>query len=349
MSGESESLESFLEKYYSSMVQKEFGNMGVSVLEDLIKGVRSIYQFIEPSICNFSIVVFKTLDENTEPIHRPEPFILDDYQLLTQIIDQECIIRLNANGQLHVWKHHQIDLSFLSKIAVVYQYNNRQECFFANSAFQRVPKLSASQASTFASDTFDELLQALDAYKTEQVRYSSCPILQEIWKESNRLFLKNAPEHYMRNSLTHFLKIRLRNYKEVRPEQVIDDSHPADIKVTWFLTNRLALIEIKWLGTSMKPDGNIAQKYTDYRAREGAKQLAEYLEGNLQQAPIHITRGYLVIIDCRRAKLTKMMTAINQRDGTYYRDQEINFDPCYHEKRRDFEKPIRMFVEPKCI
>lgn len=349
MSGENDGIESFLENYYANVIQREFGSLGVRILEDLIKGVRNIYRFIEPSICNFPLVVFKTLDENVEPIPNLEPFILDDYQQLSQIVDQECIIRLNTHGQLHIWKHHQIDIASLSRCAVVYRYNNRQEHFFANSANERVPKLSPSQASTFAFNTFDELRQALESYKTELARYSSCPILQQIWNDSNRLFVKNAPEHYMRDSLTHFLKIKLRNYKEVRPEQVVDDSHPVDIKVTWFLTNRLALIEIKWLGKSMMPDGHIGQAYTDYRAREGAVQLAKYLEENLRQAPIHITRGYLVIIDCRRARLNETITTINRQDGGRYRDQEIRFDPSFHEERRDFEKPIRMFVEPECI
>jgi hypothetical protein len=349
MSSGSVSIESFLEDHYTSMVQKEFGSIGIRILEDVIKGVRTIYQYIEPSVCNFPIVVFKTLDENAKPIHNPQPFILNDFQQLAQIIDQECIIRLNANGQLHVWKRHQIDLSSLSKFAVVYQYVNRLESFFANNVVLRVPKLSPTQASTFAINTFDELLEALEFYKTQQVRYSGCPILQQIWQDRNRLFLKNAPEHYIRDSLTNFLKIRLRSYKEVRPEQIVDDSHPVDIKVTWFLTNRLALIEIKWLGMSMKADGQRGQTYLDYRARQGAKQLAQYLEANLQQAPTHITRGYLVIMDCRRANLKDTTTTIDQQNGGHYRDQEINFDRLYHEERKDFEKPIRMFAEPTCI
>jgi len=349
MSSESESIESFLENHYAGMVQREFGSIGVRILKDVIRGVRTIYQYVEPSICRFPIVVFKTLDESAEPIQNPHPFILDDYQQLAQIVDQECIIRLNANGQLHVWKRHQIDPSSLSKFAVVYQYVNRLESFFANDFVQRVPKLFTSQASTFAINTFDELMEALEHYKAQQVRYSSCPILQDIWKDSNRLFLRNAPEHYIRDSLTNFLKIRLRSHKEVRPEQIVDDSHPVDIKVTWFLTNRLALIEVKWLGISMREDGQRGQTYTDYRARQGAKQLAEYLEANLQQAPTHITRGYLVILDCRRAGLRETTTTIDQQNGGHYRDQEINFDRLYHEERTDFEKPIRMFAEPRCI
>ncbi len=99
----------------------------------------------------------------------------------------------------------------------------------------------------------------------------------------------------------------------------------------------------------MKPDGHRGNSYTDYRAREGAKQLVEYLEANLQQAPTHITRGYLVIIDCRRANLNDTTTTIDQQNGFHFRDREIRFNPEYHQQRKDFEKPIRMFAEPRCI
>jgi hypothetical protein len=343
------SFERFLEDHYGNMVLREHGSLGLRVLEDVIKAVRTIYQYIEPSVCDFPIIVFKTLDENVQPIHSSQPFILNDYQQLVQIVDEECIIRLTENGQLHVWKHHEVDPASLSKCAVVYHYVNRLEYFYANNVVQTVPKISTSQASMFAINTFDELLEALKHYKSDQVRYSSCPILQQIWNDDNRLFLKSIPEHYMRDSLTHFLKIRLRGSIEVRPEQIVDDSHPVDIKVTWFLTNRLALIEIKWLGTPMNSDGRKGKTYSDFRAKQGAKQLAEYLEANLQQAPTHVTRGYLVIIDCRRAGLKDTTTIIDQQNGGHFRNHEISFDPQYYKERMDFEMPIRMFAEPKCI
>src|SRR5436309_11575732 len=130
MSIGSASLERFLENYFGSVIKREFGDVGLRVLADIIRGVRTIFQYIEPEVCDFPIIVFKTLAENSEPILTPQPYILDDYQQLVQIIDKECIIRLAANGQIHIWKPHTIDLSSLSKFAVVYQYHNRLERFF---------------------------------------------------------------------------------------------------------------------------------------------------------------------------------------------------------------------------
>ena len=164
--------------------------------------------------------------------------------------------------------------------------------------------------------------------------------------EKRQTLFKPGPEETMRNSLTNYLKNVLPN-AEVRPEQVVDDSHPVDIKVTWMLTSKLALIEIKWLGKSLNDGGNFVT-YTDARAREGAQQLNHYLDGNQQQAPAHTTMGYLVVIDGRRYGLNAASTSVNAANGGRYRNQEIAFDPEFHTIRPDFARPIRMFAEPIC-
>jgi len=151
----------------------------------------------------------------------------------------------------------------------------------------------------------------------------------------------------MRKSLTNFLDISLRGV-EVRPEQVVDETHPIDIKVTWMFQAKHALIEIKWLGTPKYDDSHLGASYTDYRARQGAKQLADYLDSNQEYAPLHTQRGYLVVIDGRRQGLNPDISAVNRKMGFHYEHQELDFDPKYHEIRNDFAYPIRMFAEPKC-
>jgi len=113
------------------------------------------------------------------------------------------------------------------------------------------------------------------------------------------------------------------------------------------MTNRLALIEIKWLGTS-RDDKKIKSHYSESRAKQGAKQLSDYMDSNKIQAPVHETRGYLVVVDARRAKLTLKRTTISSGDGLKYANSEISYSPKYHESRLDFENPIRMFVNPVC-
>jgi hypothetical protein len=161
------------------------------------------------------------------------------------------------------------------------------------------------------------------------------------------MFFRSKPERKMRQSLTQYLKIRLRGNIEVRPEQVVDESHPVDIKVTWFLSNRLALIEIKWLGKSRNAR-SLTTSYSIGRARKGARQLADYIDGNASQAPIHVSRGYLVVIDGRRYGLNINVASVNHKRGMYYANSEISYNPKFHKLRPDFEEPIRMFAEPIC-
>lgn len=152
----------------------------------------------------------------------------------------------------------------------------------------------------------------------------------------------------MRDSLTQFLKDCVRGDVEVRPEQVVDRTHPVDIKVTWFMSNRLALIEIKWLGASKKRGGNKFTRHFAARAQKGARQLVDYLNANAVQAPQQDARGYLVIFDARRARVKPSTRSINHADGFKYEHSEIVFSPTYHEIRADFETPVRMFMEPVC-
>ena len=152
----------------------------------------------------------------------------------------------------------------------------------------------------------------------------------------------------MRRSLDRFLKASLGAGYEVRPEQVMDESHPVDIKVTYTPANRLMIIEIKWLGDSRDGSGHVTVEHRDARAKEGATQLADYLDQNRAQAPFHVCHGYYVIIDARRRRLRPDATTINRQDGLHYANQDIAFNPEYHRLRRDYDTPYRMFAEPVC-
>jgi hypothetical protein len=155
----------------------------------------------------------------------------------------------------------------------------------------------------------------------------------------------------MRESLAQHLRSSLRDHGifEVREEQNVDESHPVDIKVTWSFTNNLALIEIKWLGQSVNAMGDgMGTRYGESRAREGAKQLADYLDGNLQRAPLHQTRGYLIVFDARREGLS-FPPSITLAEARAYWDRDIEYDPRYDVTRmvrNDFAPPLRFYLEP---
>jgi hypothetical protein len=195
----------------------------------------------------------------------------------------------------------------------------------------------------FARATFSSLSDALVDYSTLAIRSSSCYIFGEAWDTPQRLFFSAGPEWRMRRSLQQFLSNRIRDV-DVLPEQNVSETKPIDVKVMWNLTRSEALIEIKWLGKS-RSDGKVIGHF-DQRARDGAKQLAEYLDMYRTLNPHVSVKGYLVIIDGRRYGMKDDATSVSRENGMYYEKREIEFDPKFHELREDFQPPVRMFAEP---
>jgi hypothetical protein len=338
----------FYASHYMAMIAREHGSEGEGALRAIIETVREIYgKAIDPELCRGPIVVFKTLDPDTRPLPVQLAREITDLTSLAQDVKGSFVLQILDSGRYLLWKT-ATDVLVISEVAVVYVYEESRERFIANHNGAEVRKLIPAAASMFSQQTFSELKVALDEYRTRMIRHSSCPIFQTAWFDQCRLFFDSAPEHRLRDSLTHFLKIHLHASVEVRPEQNMDESHPVDIKVTWIGCNRIAVIEIKWLGKSRNKAGNITSNYGHARAMSGALQLSEYLDMNLQQAPLHVTRGYLVIIDARRYGMNESTVSLSPNHAFYYADEEIDFDPKFDQNRNDFETPIRMFAEPLC-
>jgi hypothetical protein len=325
------------------MVLEAHGDPGVPALAELIDFIQELYKAVPPEQCRFRIVIVKPLDDLALPALTEVGSL---YEVAALIADHAVVIQRLNSGLLRI-STTDMDVVGLAANAVVYSFESGVECFYAKAQQQIVKNPVSGSASVFAVATFTDLKQALEDYKMRRARKCSCPILAKAWRGRNRLFFKAAPERTMQESLAEFLDSHLRGNVEVRREQNVNPTQPIDIKVTWFMTNRLALIEVKWLGKSLSAAGKITSR-TDARAREGAKQLAAYLDDNASEAPIQETRGYLVVIDGRRAGLKRGARHIDRQKGLKYSDREIAYSPKYHETRADFETPIRLFVEPIC-
>jgi hypothetical protein len=331
------------QKLFVSMVTEAHGAAGGETLRKLLEFIRAFYQYSPPDVRTAPLVMFKTLDDREIGLS-PAPNRLDSLSGISQYTAGPVAIQTFTSG--HVIVHHTVtDPEVLASDAVVYQYQDKQESFHAKGKKALVDKLSPAYPSNFAIPTFVDLRLALDRYRTTMIRHSSCLIFQGCWHDHERIFFVSGPESRMRDSLTQFLKTCLRGDVEVRPEQIVDDSHPVDIKVTWFMSNRLALIEIKWLGKS-RTETKITATYGESRARKGAKQLADYLDKNKQQSPLQDTRGYLVIIDGRRARTNLSTVGLSREHGMKYSDAVLRFNPQFHKRRDDFEPPFCMFTEP---
>lgn len=347
MTIDEQAMASVFEDAFLPFVIQRHGDKAGPAVRSLLTFIKGFYQHVAPEGQNEAIVIFQTLDDATRPINNPGIECSSLTELANKVAGP-CAIQVIPSGVFIVWANYTADSEDLSKTAVVYSFYQGIEYFHANRQRKLLVKLIPGRSSNFAVPTFEGLKEALSAYRDTMVRTSSCEILNTAWYEPKRLFFKAGPEETIQRSLTRFLKITFTGGAEVRPEQIVDESHPVDIKVTWFMSNRLALIEIKWLGKS-RDDKKIKATYTKSRANKGAEQLANYMDANKIQAPIHETRGYLVVVDARRAKLALHRTDISKKDGMKYATSEITYKPKYHEARTDFEHPIRMFVDPICI
>lgn len=328
---------------------KRFGVAGSQALRALIEMIARLYQNIEPASRSAPLVVFM------RPV-QPNPFAPScaDIQLIYEFANPDqighetnmaCLVEVTEAGRLKVFGADAFDIEELSTEAIVYVYKDGAERFVIDRATYTITNPAPMHVSVFARPTFSLLSDALEDYRARVVRNTGCFILAEAWSDEKRLFLRTKPEATMRRSLHQYLRTVFRN-AEVRPEQVVDESHPVDIKITWFDTNKRAIIEIKWLGQSRDDNGQFKTAYSASRARDGAQQLADYLDADRTAGPGLRTHGYLVVFDARRRGLTESTVSLNETDGHHYRDAEIEYQPAYHETRDDFAPPVRLFAEP---
>lgn len=344
-----ERMRRLVEELYVPAVERAFGSDGIHALKRLIDTITRIYRLLDPAARKHPVAIFIRLDKpellattgaDVAPHH-----LVADPSYIDNELDDACLVEVLGGGQLRVYAADAYALSDLSNDAIVYFYKDRLEAIIIAGKHYEIQNPVPANGSVFCRPTFSSLDDALQAYRARVIRNTSCFILEKAWNGEKRLFMHPGPEEIMRKSLHQFLRSNFSD-AEVRPEQNVDESHPVDIKVTWSETNQRALIEIKWLGKALASDGHITVNYTASRAREGAQQLAEYLESNKTTGPGLRTVGYLVVIDARRRGLTDQSVSIDSENGLYYKDREIEYDPNYHELRSDFAVPIRMFAEP---
>ena len=205
------------------------------------------------------------------------------------------------------------------KDVFLYSFKGKQnEYFKLNSVKINIENyIDTSMYSTFSCPTYADIDEALKEYYKKNARNSICYIIRDAWADKTRQKLREKPEVYFQMSLSQFLNTYLRGYT-VKREQIVDDSHPVDIKATGPDLNTVSLIEIKWIGDSEKV------RYHDARANEGAQQLIGYLNESEIREPNVNFKGYLTVFDARRKKDRK----------NYYDTKEIKYKQEYldHDK-----------------
>lgn len=330
--------------YLSSIVQA-YPIQGEIAYKKLTVFLKRLYGYFPPD--KKQILIFKAFDdERISSIG--EHIQITDLSSMPQIASGDITLQIFDNGDVFLWNGKIPKIETLVNNGLVYLYSDKTDYFFAKESKLKVFKLSTTGNSIFAEPSFDDLREALEYYKIKRARFSTCTIAAEAWNDEKRFFFKNAIEDTLQRSLHNFLEIYLRRAKEVKREQNVDESHPVDIKITWY-GNFIAIIEIKWLGKSKDEYGKLKREYTPVDARSGAKQLADYLDEIKQRTPDHTIKGYLVVFDGRRNRLSAKTAEVDRKNAYHYADKEIEYNPKYHEVRDDFEEPIRMFMEPKFV
>lgn len=348
-------MEEIVQKLYIAAVDRKFGSQGINALKFLLSTLQDLYKFLNPETFNKPLVVIT----NAISSLASQPFVpsrtFNNLSNLAAYCRESSgyhaiLIELCNSNTYNVCIESHLQLDELSEDRIVYSYVSTQEEMIVKGDHLPIPNPSCGlHASVFAIPTFQALEEALDYYQWNSILTSSCQIFSTVWyggSGNHRLFLVSKPEQWMRRSLTQYLQNVLRD-ANIHPEINVDESHPVDIQITWLFTNRAAIIEIKWIGDSITSTGTIL-KYRDARAKEGARQLAEYLNAKQTWAPNQEVKGYLVVIDARRRGLDPSLDTINNNNGFWYKDREIEFNPPYHTIRQDFAEPRRMFAKPIC-
>jgi hypothetical protein len=332
------------------MAEEVFGDAGLDAMFKVLETVRALYQYVDPERISGQVVVFKDACPIAQAAPSPVGPTADFAGLANGVVSDLCF-EIAADGRPYAYTLGTAKPETLARTSVVYHYQGTHEEFLAGSQRKLVRRLDPSARSQFCVPTFSNLREALQNYASENVRESTCYIFRQVWHDANRLFFVAGPESLMRNSLTQFLSNRLSDH-DVWPEQNVKEKNPVDIRIKpRFGSNRVMLIEIKWLGDSVASDGHRTARHRDRRAQEGANQLAEYLDEQRRSAPTSIIQGYYVIIDARRKKLPShatTMTTITRVNGLHYEGKALSFDPAPHLTRTDFDEPYRMFARPVC-
>lgn len=334
------------DRYYI-MIREDYGSAGFERLMLLTDAIDKIYRHLNFS--SFSrIIIYSPFEKASflESIPNSNPVRYNSFQNLSQLSGSQLTIEVRENLDLYVSSEFIPDIDIIKPYAIIYQWENFEEVILGKTE-QRPLRKNPYYDSYFAIRTYKKLEEALEDYKVRFARVSSCPCLKDVWFNNKKIYFKSGPEELMRDSLLHFLYGQIRD-AEVRPEQNMDSSHPVDIKITWSFTNRLAIIEIKWLGRSLNHSGDsITQNYTQARAVSGAEQLKDYLDSNKSFAPDKITIGYLVVFDGRRRSTDPIIDSISQNNADHYKNREIKYNPDYSITKADFAKPVRFFMEAK--
>tara|TARA_R110002020_G_scaffold304725_2_gene520530 strand:+ start:3702 stop:4778 length:1077 start_codon:yes stop_codon:yes gene_type:complete len=342
--------------YYFQILKAYNNNYeSVGAIGDIATALKEVFRYFEPAFFEGRFFMCKHFGDEFI-FNKANGQLLYDKNILINRTSGEIIIQTFANGDFYIWDgEHVTDLYANSEI-LLYRFENHKDVFVAHGT--EVDITVNPKGSRFAPQYFD-LIKALTAYSIERVYNSSCPIFSNSWYDSNRIFFKsegsgnNAPEKYMQQSLYEFLRTQeslrgigfecVREFN-VKPQQ----PKPVDIRMQWKEANRVALIEMKWIGSATSTKTDKTRTINPSEINAGYDQLKGYFDEAERDMPSTIVKAHMVVIDGRRNNIKKGAITVSYQDGMYYKDEEIELEhqKKYYLTNPRFEKPVRMFSSP---
>lgn len=331
-----------LQSQFILKIDDAYGDSGVNDFKCFLDFLKTLYKNVSPS-CYATITAFmgysaaltgKGKEMRIENVHS-----VGVSDLIVRFLDDESVV---------LYQKDEIDAAMLSSYTFVYHWRAGEanpDQFYIKGVLQPFSDdVTPAEGSFFAVRTYSDLDEALINYRDNHaVMCKGRPLVESM--TPTRLFFNSAPESLLQEALNDYLSDRLRNC-DVKREHIVDESHPVDIICKWRGTNHIALIEIKWIGTSLNSEGKISTTYNDSRANKGASQLVDYIDANTDTFPRDVTMGYLVVFDLRRRNNNDAAkTKLSRADANYYKDREIKYKPQHELTRQDFRKPYRFFIK----
>lgn len=336
-----EALIRILQAQFTLRIDEAYGSDGVDDFICCLQRLRLLYKSITPgrySTISAFVGTYPSLNGKGREMRMEN---------IHSVGFDKLIVCLKDDNSVVVYQEDEVDVVALSECTFVYYWERaarRPDQFYVKGTLYPFSDEEApAEGSLFAVRTYADLDEALINYRDNFALMCRGRSLQESMTPT-RLFFNPAPENLLQEALDEYLNSRLRNCVVTR-EHIVDTSHPVDIICRWSDTNHVALIEIKWVGKSLK-EGGKSIDYHDARAREGASQLVGYIDNNGDTFPRDITVGYLVVYDLRRRNNNDpTRTKMSRTDADYYKDIELNYDPKYELIRSDYKKPYRFFIK----